>query len=90
MKKENIYSAMKKIMTTLLLTLVFIFFGHNGFGQVPNPPSGGHGQSGNQSDGNGAPIGGGLIILISLGVAYGGRKMYRLSRKREGDNYPII
>jgi len=44
----------------------------------PPPPAGGHGQSGNQTadSGGGAPIGGGLGILMALGAAYGGRKIY--------------
>ncbi len=39
-----------------------------------NPPAD-HGATSNQS-GGGAPIGGGLFILLGLGVAYGGKKLY--------------
>ncbi len=49
--------------------------------QVPPPPPPGHGQTGNQTGGN-APIGGGLFILLGLGAAYGGKKLYNL-RKEE-------
>jgi len=44
----------------------------------PNPP-GEHGQTNDQSGGS-APIGGGLFILLGLGAAYGGKKLYN-SRK---------
>ena len=40
----------------------------------PNPP-GEHGQTNDQSGGS-APIGGGLFILLGLGAAYGGKKLY--------------
>ena len=43
----------------------------------PPPPAAGHGESGNQPPGGGAPIGSGLFILLSLGAAYGGKKIYK-------------
>ncbi len=71
---------MKKHILTLLFTLVFTLFAFNGFSQgPPPPPSGaGHGASGNQTGGN-APIGGGLFILLGLGAAYGGKKLYQMN-----------
>ena len=70
---------MKKHILTLLFTLIFTLFATTGFTQPPPPPSGaGHGASGNQTGGN-APIGGGLFILLGLGAAYGGRKLYRMN-----------
>jgi len=45
----------------------------------PPPPGGGHGGGGNSQ---GAPIDGGLGILIALGAGYGSRKIYLL-RKRD-------
>ena len=67
---------MKKHILTLLFTIVFTLFAATGFTQPPPPPSGaGHGASGNQTGGN-APIGGGLFILLGLGAAYGGKKLY--------------
>ena len=68
---------MKKQIKILLLSLSFLMFAANGFSQPPPPPSGGHGQTGNQNGGS-APIGGGLFILLGLGAAYGGKKLYRL------------
>lgn len=56
-----------------LLTIFIILLNFNTIAQVPNPPSGGHGQSGNQSGGN-APVGGGLFILLGLGAVYGVKK----------------
>ena len=42
---------------------------------VPPPPDA-HGQTTDQAEGGGAPIGGGLFILLGLGAAYGGKKLY--------------
>jgi len=69
---------MKKQIKTLLLSITFILFAATGFTQPPPPPSGaGHGASGNQTGGN-APVGSGLVILLGLGAAYGGKKLYRM------------
>ena len=65
---------MKKISIIITLLLVFAA-GFNSFAQVPPPPPPDHGSTGNQTGGN-APIGGGLFILIGLGAAYGGKKLY--------------
>jgi hypothetical protein len=43
---------------------------------IPPPPPGGHGLGGNQQ---GAPIDGGLGILLVLGAAYGTKKLYKRS-----------
>jgi len=45
----------------------------------PLPPLSGHGQTGNQADG--APLDGGLSILLLMGAAYGGGKIH-LNRKK--------
>jgi hypothetical protein len=71
----------------LLLTLVFLFSGMFMFNALadepldspPPPPGGGHGGGGNTQ---GAPIDGGLSILLALGAGYGSFKLYR-SRKAE-------
>ena len=49
------------------------------FASEPPPPD--HSQSGNVP-GGGAPIGGGLFILIGLGAAYGGKKVYDIRKLR--------
>lgn len=63
------------------LTALFLLLGVGAFAQAPPPPpGGGHGGSGNQPagpGGGGAPIGSGLAILLSLGAAYGGSKIFR-------------
>ena len=69
---------MKKIYALLtVLLLVFVFSSSTVFGDVPPPPggSGGSGPSGSDLP-VGAPIDGGLSILLILGVAYGGKKIF--------------
>ncbi len=67
---------MKKYIATLAFTFLFSLLALNGFTQPPPPPSGaGHGASGNQTGGN-APIGSGLVVLLGLGAAYGGKKIF--------------
>jgi hypothetical protein len=74
---------MKKIIirtaATLILMIGIMFFnpviGQNG---NPPPPPSTHGENTNQPPGGGAPVGSGLAILLMLGAAYGGRKLYRL------------
>ncbi|MDZ7740518.1 MAG: hypothetical protein U5Q03_01835 [Bacteroidota bacterium] len=47
---------------------------------VPPPPPPDHGSEGNQPGGCGS-IGGGLLILLGLGGAYGGFKIYQRKKK---------
>lgn len=66
----------EKITKGMLLVTLFLGWGMVAMAQgPPPPPAGGHGGSTNQPGGS-APIGGGLAILLSLGAAYGGRKVY--------------
>ena len=70
---------MKKILITALFLLSLSFTTAELFAQAPPPPpSGGHGGTGNKPAGGSSPIGGGLAILLSLGAAYGGRKVYKV------------
>jgi hypothetical protein len=39
-----------------------------------------HGSNGDQPSGGGAPIGGGLIIIMALGAAYGSKKVYSMPK----------
>lgn len=48
----------------------------------PNPPND-HGQGGNEPPGGGAPIAGGISILITLGAAYGARKWYQSGNEEQ-------
>ena len=63
----------------LLFALPLFFFAQGG---PPNPPND-HNEDGNQGSGNSAPIASGLTILLTLGVAYGGRKTYQLYKERQ-------
>ena len=71
---------MKTIRKTLL-TLTFLFASLFVLHAVadepldaPPPPPGGHGGGGN---GQGAPIDGGMGILLTLGISYGGARLYK-------------
>lgn len=71
---------MKKIIITALFIISLSFTTSELAAQVPPPPPSGHGGTGNapaDDPGGGAPIGGGLGVLLALGAAYGGRKVYR-------------
>ncbi|MCK9453053.1 MAG: hypothetical protein M0Q90_15270 [Bacteroidales bacterium] len=74
---------MKKIIITALFLLSISFTTSELSAQVPPPPPGGHGEGGNQPAGGGTPIGGGLGILLALGAAYGGKKLYTAFKQRE-------
>ena len=79
---------MKKIIIAALFIISLSFTATDLFAQGPPPPPSGHGGSGNapaDDPGGGAPIGGGLGILMALGAAYGGRKVYR-AWKDQQDN----
>jgi len=73
---------MKKQIITLAL-IISLILPLNLFSQdVPPPPPPGHDNTGNQSGGQ-APIGGGLLLLLGLGGAYGGFKGYRIYQKKK-------
>jgi len=72
---------MKKLIIIIILVLIAYVTSTNLLAQVPPPPPPGHGSTGNQTGGN-APIGGGLFILIGLGAAYGGKKLYDLKKEK--------
>ena len=67
--------SLQKIFLVLFFSAAMLT-SYNGFADTnpPDPPSS-HGATGNQP-GGGAPIGGGLFILLGLGAAYGGKKWY--------------
>lgn len=79
---------MKNIIKHAKITLTLaLFLGWGLFAMAqapPPPPGGGHGQNTNQpANGGGAPIGGGIAILLSLGAVWGGRKVYQAYKKEE-------
>ncbi len=78
---------MKKIITNMLKAFIIVLMVSIAFtleAQGPPPPPGGAsgtGQDSGNSQGGNAPIGGGLFILLGLGAAYGGRKLYNLRKE---------
>ncbi|MCF8337749.1 MAG: hypothetical protein K9I74_07160 [Bacteroidales bacterium] len=81
----------RQIIKTILLALVLAFLTFKihaqGKGTAPPPPPGGSSGSQNtENNSNGsAPIGSGIIILLSLGAAYGGKKVYDYRRKLKNE-----
>ncbi len=58
-----------------LVTTVF------GYSQMMAPQDPGNGpQSGDPPIGGGAPVGSGVVILLSLGIAYGGKKFFEIKK----------
>jgi hypothetical protein len=72
---------MKKYILVPLLFGALILGSPNIHAQSDPPPD--HGSSTDQA-GGGAPIGGGLFILLGLGAAYAGKKIYQY-KKQEND-----
>lgn len=52
---------------------------------VPPPPPGGGGPGGGGGTPVGAPIDGGMGILLALGLAYGGKKLYTMRKSKDID-----
>lgn len=63
-----------------VLVLIILFSVAQSLKAQPLPPAGGHGQTGDQVPGGGAPITSGLAILIGMGGAYAGKKVYDLKK----------
>lgn len=64
---------MKKLIFIFLLSTAMLLGSQSIFAQANLPSS--HGATTDQS-GASAPIGGGLFILLGLGAAYAGKKIY--------------
>ncbi|HMM12425.1 MAG TPA: hypothetical protein PKE03_10065 [Bacteroidales bacterium] len=73
---------MKKHIITALITLTIIFVANQLLAQGPPDPPGDPG-SGGGPVGGGASLEGGIGFLIGLASAWGGRKLYLLSKKKE-------
>jgi len=76
---------MKKLLQRMFFVAQLIlmpFFISGVFADPPGPPSPG----GNPVSGGGTPVGApiddGMVILITLGIAYGGYKIYVIRRNR--------
>jgi len=76
---------LKKALTTIFILTALVLITINPInaqnGDPPAPP-GEHGQTGNQPPGGGAPIGSGVGILLALGAAYGGKRVFALRKKK--------
>lgn len=68
----------KSIQTLIIAILFSLTFTTSA--QPPNPNDGANVQD-NKVNGNGAPIGGGLFILLGLGAVYGGKKLYDMRKE---------
>jgi len=65
----------KSILTLITITLLTINSTTLSAQEPPPPPPPGHNSGGNVP-GGGAPIAGGIGIMLALGAAYGGKKVY--------------
>jgi hypothetical protein len=75
---------MKKIKTGfILIVFLIIGFSSDSIAQPPDPPE--DPQSGGEVVGGGAPIGSGLGILLALGAAYGGKKVYNYKQRQKSN-----
>ena len=68
----------------LIITGIFFFFLTNGIlAQGPPDPPDGHGSDQDEEPGGNAPLSGGVFILLGLGAAYGGKKVFDLRKEEE-------
>lgn len=72
---------MKKI---ILLTVFAAISSFALFTQTPPPPPDNPSNGGNDPVGGGAPVGSGIVILITMSAGYGAKKMYDFMNKLEG------
>jgi hypothetical protein len=71
---------MKKVIQILAIALVILVPVILTAQPMPNDPGIGGG-AGQYPVGGGAPIGGGLLIMLSLAIGYGTRKIYEIRKK---------
>ncbi len=76
---------MKKLLSIFTLMVIMFLMTSPAFSQSANsePPDPGGNPTGETPVGGGAPIGGGTFILLALGAAYGGKKIYALKEEEE-------
>jgi len=70
---------MKKFIMVLCLAISLLFWSNRIYAQADPPAD--HGASTDQP-GGGAPIGGGVFILLGLAAAYGGKKLYNQKKSK--------
>jgi len=77
---------MKKAILNLIISGLFVIVPViiASVSAPPPPPPGGPGSSGaTPIGGGGAPIGSGIVMLISMGAAYGAKKVYNARKRLE-------
>ena len=72
---------MKRYIVNLLFAAALLAGSNQIFAQAPPPPPSGHGSGGNQPAGGGAPIEGGIGLMLAMGAAWGGKKLFVLNKK---------
>lgn len=74
---------MKRLFINIFLTILFsIFISLPAvFADEPPPPGGGPG-SGDPPVGGGTPVGEGLVLLITLGAGYAGKKVFQIRKNK--------
>lgn len=74
-----------KHIKKIIIIITLLFFNHFTFAQQGPPSPPGDPSTGGGPIGGSAPIGTGIAIMLSLGAAYGGQKVYCYwqSRKEE-------
>jgi len=76
-------SLMKKKIYSTLLILAFAIIPLFSIGQMRGPVEPPPGEPDTPPIGGGAPIGNGIGILLALGAAYGGKKLYTLYHRQK-------
>ena len=76
---------MIKGINRIILVALFSLFTVVAFTQPPPPPGGGTGGTNDENNqlGGNANIGGGVLILLTLGLAYGGKRLYDLRKEQK-------
>ena len=77
---QNTIRKSKKIFLVLVISSITVV----GLAQDPPPPPG-DGNSNTQDNqlGGAAHVGGGILILLSLAIAYGGRQLYMVQSQKD-------
>ena len=75
------HTDMKKIKKSIIVAAMILSFPLLSLAQSPPHPNGGNAPGGTITPvGGGAPIDGGLTIMLLLGAAYGSKKIYHLKK----------
>ncbi|MEI6889447.1 MAG: hypothetical protein WCL03_09220 [Bacteroidota bacterium] len=81
---------LKSLAAVLLITGALLLSNHAiADPPPPPPPPGDHGSGGNQPP-VGAPIDGGLGILLAMGAAYGAKKFYKARKDKNKEEEPAV